>query len=1305
MFRACLAGWCLKLLVEATVAASAEASAGTSFVDDAAINPATAIHLKTFKARANPVRSVALADGPRTYHTTSPRAALFTNNTLVSFDYAHLVLATLAALQCNGYAVDAVVQQGQPARSVIQYAEMADGHGFAVDANQLYVVKGVISGSRIYTGRGYDVFVAMGDEPLPRIMGAGKLNIYVCTSLPTQESADFGQLFTLPSYDVIAFTSKEARDRQIATMEAYSIAAVRDRAPIPDAHVLTVPHGSGRSQREENGRNHIVLPGHALTPSWRATQKSAITAFAGSRDRRPPSTRLAVFCGSDDCAMDLKMHAGGSPVDVVTDVSADNHVRMLSSARVVWMLRADGDKCDRAEDRAGDDTYVVLGGLMATAMKLGVVPIVHEQTLAKTITDGRDGYAVSSLDQLVNTTARVFGMVPEKARALADAVSSSVSTRSFDDFSQNLDTTLKRAASSRPWRQAVTVSYADAPSLRFASASRRACVCIETRHHYALRWSVLNIAHHAPDWSMTVFHGKQNQAFVEGVLVDVGGVRLRPTPHEVADGNDYHHLLSSVDFWLSLEADTVFLFGSGTVLTGSLDALVADAGVWTLEDRNASALDHPAGLFNIRQTIASLKSGHHGHRSSQPCSVVATRACDAASASNATIISPTLGLANQTDALALLNRASRRSPFNTSTISYAGYRPSSLAPKTAAVYTPYPILFGGGESYLLQSVASLQSFGYTVDIIVHPNNPTRTVDDVLRVARGLRVAVQPANLRLLHIPHVGSALTSIPTNYGVFFLMGNEKAPLLRGIGAVNFYMCQFPFDLSAPLLPARVRTLASYDYVVVNSRFTYTHYSRVASSLFSAMVDADMLVPQVAILHPPVQHFVQTGLPTHKRHIILLGRIFMDRYNKGHHLAIAAFKALQGHIPADVRLLLVGNLMPTHDAYLDMLRRKAAGLKVDIVVSPPPDKVRDLLQSSLVQWHLTGADSVVNDPASQEHFGMSIVEGMSVGCVPVVLRKGGAVDIVDDGVNGLLADGIDDVVAKTRRVYGMRADQLANMTSAAKAKAASFAPAEFNRQFEDMVYRALKSRIFKHAIKQAAPILRQRAPLAVAPSSNNTAVLVEARQHYALRFCALNVMTHLPALSWGLHVFHGATNGRFARSVLADVDGVRYTRMPYGVLTIPQYNDLLKSRSFWSALHTDNVLLFQTDSVLLGRNVGDFVGRYDYVGAPWHVGNERMSDELPGGVGNGGLSLRTTASALDIIRQHGAASNSSEQEDVFFARHMGGFRLAPRQTAYAFSLEVPNADLNAVDTPFALHGAWYYNDEWRMAYLLEYVV
>ena len=52
-------------------------------------------------------------------------------------------------------------------------------------------------------------------------------------------------------------------------------------------------------------------------------------------------------------------------------------------------------------------------------------------------------------------------------------------------------------------------------------------------------------------------------------------------------------------------------------------------------------------------------------------------------------------------------------------------------------------------------------------------------------------------------------------------LLGNEKLPVLMGLGHVNMYMCQFPFDLDRPAQPQHVKAFSTYDYVLLNSEFT----------------------------------------------------------------------------------------------------------------------------------------------------------------------------------------------------------------------------------------------------------------------------------------------------------------------------------------------------------------------------------------------------------------------------------------------------------------------------------------------------
>ena len=67
---------------------------------------------------------------------------------------------------------------------------------------------------------------------------------------------------------------------------------------------------------------------------------------------------------------------------------------------------------------------------------------------------------------------------------------------------------------------------------------------------------------------------------------------------------------------------------------------------------------------------------------------------------------------------------------------------------------------------------------------------------------------------------------------------------------------------------------------------------------------------------------------------------------------------------------------------------------------------------------------------------------------------------------------------------------------------------------------------------------------------------------------------------------------------------------------------------------------------------------QYDYVGAPWHRGNERWGraqKRMPHGVGNGGLSLRSVPAMMALARQHG--NNHSNAQQVCARGGAGGGR------------------------------------------------
>jgi glycosyltransferase involved in cell wall biosynthesis len=88
-----------------------------------------------------------------------------------------------------------------------------------------------------------------------------------------------------------------------------------------------------------------------------------------------------------------------------------------------------------------------------------------------------------------------------------------------------------------------------------------------------------------------------------------------------------------------------------------------------------------------------------------------------------------------------------------------------------------------------------------------------------------------------------------------------------------------------------------------------------------------------------------------------------------------------------EVNFAIIGSVSPDKKSYSDMLRKTAPG-NLSLVIAPLR-KVNDILGKAKVYVHC----------ALNEHFGITIVEAMAAGVVPVVHNSGGAREIVTDSV------------------------------------------------------------------------------------------------------------------------------------------------------------------------------------------------------------------------------------------------------------------------------------------------------------------
>jgi glycosyltransferase involved in cell wall biosynthesis len=242
---------------------------------------------------------------------------------------------------------------------------------------------------------------------------------------------------------------------------------------------------------------------------------------------------------------------------------------------------------------------------------------------------------------------------------------------------------------------------------------------------------------------------------------------------------------------------------------------------------------------------------------------------------------------------------------------------------------------------------------------------------------------------------------------------------------------------------PRDLTWLESYERVLANSEYTRGWIRRYWD------VDADLLFPPIRVheLHPG----------TKRRSIISVGR-FISR-GQGHQKKqlemVQAFGALVRKGGLDGwKLHVVGGVEPANRPYFEQVKAAAEGLPVELHPNAPRTLVEQLFATSSVFWSATGlGEDERTAPWTFEHFGMTTVEAMAAGCVPVVIDKAGQREIVRDGQDGYRWTNLDQLEARTLE---LAADEelRAKLGAAAVERAADFSDDAFADRWREIAAR-----------------------------------------------------------------------------------------------------------------------------------------------------------------------------------------------------------------------------------------------------------
>jgi len=296
--------------------------------------------------------------------------------------------------------------------------------------------------------------------------------------------------------------------------------------------------------------------------------------------------------------------------------------------------------------------------------------------------------------------------------------------------------------------------------------------------------------------------------------------------------------------------------------------------------------------------------------------------------------------------------------------------------KRALIVSPYLDHLGGGERYMLTVASTLAKLGCRIFFAWDDAQQITDLAHMLGIELGT-VELHPA-VKPLYLAHNPLGMYSATRGYDVVVYLSDGSLPLLGG--RKNILHMQVPFhDVGGHSLKNQLKKICLHA-VIVNSQFT------------KKIVDQEFGI-RSTVLFPPVQ-LLEPGL--HKSNIILsVGRFEPSLNAKKQDILIEAWSGLASKLPG-WELVLAG--ASSSDDWIAQLKQKAHGLPIRFALNISHQELTDLYHQSRVYWHAAGfgVDESKN-PELTEHFGISVVEAISAGVIPLVVGRGGLPEIVSD--------------------------------------------------------------------------------------------------------------------------------------------------------------------------------------------------------------------------------------------------------------------------------------------------------------------
>lgn len=391
--------------------------------------------------------------------------------------------------------------------------------------------------------------------------------------------------------------------------------------------------------------------------------------------------------------------------------------------------------------------------------------------------------------------------------------------------------------------------------------------------------------------------------------------------------------------------------------------------------------------------------------------------------------------------------------------------------KKVLILNPYLSTLGGGEKemgYFCRCLERYYNYDVTIDILVFNTYGVDVfADDYIEIEnlnRQFGIRLKKTHIKKMELPMSTNWMETIQNKrkiekmskgYDIFV----NYMFLSKHIGHAkkNMYYCFFPPKRYTQELRGKGRLLgfvydllfcATYDVFINISEYT-NHWLAV---FWGVRKKNKVICPPVFSEKDMKGRYLENRK---KNKIVSVGRFFVGTHSKKQ-LDMVGFFIRNADKFADYEYHMVGSVSEREEdlAYLRQVQELAAQAQnVCIHVNCGYEELMTLYQEAKIFWHATGYGIDENkEPEKMEHFGITTVEAMSFGVVPVVINKGGQRETVEEGVSGYRWETEKECVDKTFRL--MTDDPLRKrMAQEAVRQAKKYSVEEFEKQNREVFH------------------------------------------------------------------------------------------------------------------------------------------------------------------------------------------------------------------------------------------------------------